>query len=99
MRSITKLSAHKTALTFACVMALSSLIFIIPMSLVFLNAPMYDGHGNRINGAIPVGFMLAMPFLYLILGYIMTVIGAWIYNFVSKFTGGIRFELSENTNE
>lgn len=96
MKSITKFSAHKTALTFSCFMALSSLVFLIPMSLIFLNAPMTDPDGNPVSPAMPVGFMMAMPFFYLILGYIMTAIGAWIYNFVSKFTGGIQLELSDN---
>ena len=96
MRTIKKFSPHKTALTFACVMALSSLLFIIPMSLVFLNAPMTDSSGNAVNAGMPLGMMIGMPFIYLIMGYIMTIIGAWLYNWVSKYTGGFQFELSEN---
>lgn len=96
MKTIKKFSPHKTALTFACVMAVSSLIFLIPMSLVFLNAPMTDANGNPVSGAMPFGMMIAMPFLYLVMGYIMTIIGAWIYNWVAGFTGGIQFELTES---
>lgn len=98
MKSIKKFSIHKTALTFACVMALSSLIFIIPMSLAFLNMPMVDAHGNSVSSVMPVGVMFALPFLYLIMGYVMTAIGAWIYNIVSKYTGGIQFEMSEESH-
>ncbi|MEE4251695.1 MAG: hypothetical protein V2I38_13985 [Alcanivoracaceae bacterium] len=95
-KTIVKFSAHKTALTFACVMALSSIVFLVPMSLVFFNAPMHDANGNPVNPA-PFGIMLVvMPILYLIMGYIMTIIGAWIYNFVSRFTGGIQFELTDS---
>ncbi|MBT8114022.1 MAG: DUF3566 domain-containing protein [Arenicella sp.] len=96
MNAITRFSPHKTALTFACVMALSSLILLIPMSLDFLAAPMTDANGNPVDASWPLGLMLAMPFLYLIIGYIMTIIGAWIYNFVARFTGGIQFQLSES---
>jgi len=95
MKTITKFSPHKTALTMACVMALSSLIFLIPMSLALLAAPMTDANGNSVDASLPFGFMVAMPFLYLIIGYIMTIIGAWLYNFVSKYTGGIQFEIEE----
>ena len=97
MKAITKFSAHKTALTFSLVMAVSSLIFLIPMSLVFLNAPMNDQNGNPVDATMPLGFILAMPFLYLVMGYIMTIVGAWIYNLVAKFTVGIQFELSDNS--
>lgn len=96
MKSIKKFSAHKTALTFACVMALSSLLFIIPTSLMFLSTAMVDVNGDPVRAAMPMGMFIAMPFFYLIAGYIMTIIGAWIYNWVSKFTGGIQFELSES---
>ena len=96
MKTIKKFSPHNTALTFACVMALSSLLFIIPMSLIFLNTPMEDINGNPISAEFPFGMMLLMPILYLIMGYIMTVVGVCIYNWVSKFTGGIQFELSDN---
>ena len=95
MKSISKFSIHQTALTFACVMAISSLIFLLPMSLVFLNAPMVDASGNPVSAGMPFGFMLLMPFLYLILGYIMTAIGTGIYNWIAKYTGGIQFELTE----
>ncbi|MCC1496779.1 hypothetical protein [Alcanivorax sp. 1008] len=95
-KSIVKVSAHKAALTFSCVMALSSIVFLVPMSLLFLNAPMHDANGNPVNPA-PFWIMLVvMPIIYLIMGYIMTIIGAWIYNFVSRFTGGIQFELIDN---
>jgi ABC-type multidrug transport system fused ATPase/permease subunit len=98
LKSIKKFSIHKTALTFACVMALSSLIFIIPMSLVFLNMPMVDTNGNSVSSVMPAGVMFGLPFFYLIMGYIMTAIGAYIYNIVSKYTGGIQFEVSEESN-
>jgi hypothetical protein len=94
MRSIKRFAPHKTAATFACVMAISSLLFILPMCLVFLSVPMTDTNGNPVSAGLPVGLLIVMPFIYLILGYVMTIIGAWIYNWVSGYTGGIQFELS-----
>jgi len=43
--------------------------------------------------AIPI--MLAMPFLYLIAGFLFTLTGAWIYNGVAKWLGGIEFSLAD----
>ena len=36
-----------------------------------------------------------MPILYLIMGYIMTIVFAAIYNVVAKYTGGITFEVED----
>jgi len=38
---------------------------------------------------------LASPILYLVFGFIFTVIMAWVYNLVAKWTGGIEFEPQE----
>jgi hypothetical protein len=39
--------------------------------------------------------VLAIPIIYLVFGFIFTVIGAWLYNLVAKWTGGIEFESQE----
>jgi hypothetical protein len=41
-------------------------------------------------------FILLFPLAYLVMGYIMTVIGCALYNFVSRYTGGIEFEVSSD---
>ena len=94
-KAITKLSIHRTALTFALVMALTSLLFLIPMSFTFMNMPAVGPDGAPVKMAMPIGFMIAMPFLYFILTYIMTAIGSWVYNQAAKFTGGIQFEMED----
>ncbi len=99
MVAIKRFSPHKTALTLACVMALSSLILIFPMSMVFMAMPMMGPDGNSVSPSMPFGMLLIMPVLYLIMGYIMTLIGALIYNLVAKVTGGIQFELVEDKPE
>lgn len=40
-----------------------------------------------------IGFMIGVPILYGILGFIMGIIGALIYNALSGIIGGIKFEL------
>ena len=88
-KSIVKFSPHRTAWTFALVMAFSSLIFLVPMCLMLFAMPNADA-----NMGLSVGMLVAMPFFYLVLGYLMSAFGAWIYNQVAKFTGGIEFELT-----
>lgn len=99
MQSIKCFSVHKTALTFSVLMAVSSLPLIILMAVMTSFMPMTDANGNEIDGQFPMGIMLlVMPIMYLIMGYIFTAIGAWFYNFVAKYTGGIKFELVNEEN-
>jgi hypothetical protein len=39
------------------------------------------------------GFVIAMPFLYALLGVVFGALIAWLYNLVAGWTGGIEFEL------
>ena len=97
-KAVLKFSPHKTAITLSLVMALSSLLFIIPMVISFSLMPSIDANGNSMNMAFPIGMIIAMPFFYLIIGYLFTALGAWIYNQVAKFTGGIQFELVDEND-
>ena len=36
-----------------------------------------------------------MPFFYLVFGYISTVIGSAIYNYLFRFIGGFEFEVND----
>ncbi|MEO8102959.1 MAG: hypothetical protein ABI790_10550 [Betaproteobacteria bacterium] len=36
-------------------------------------------------------FLILLPFLYLIFGFIFMALGAWIYNVVAKWVGGIEY--------
>ena len=42
-------------------------------------------------------FMILLPVLYLVLGFIFTAIAAWIYNLVASWVGGIEFTTIEKT--
>lgn len=95
MKSFTYFAPHKTALTCSLVFAIGSLIFIIPMSVMFMFMPATDKFGNPVHMAFPIGMLLAMPIFYFIFGYISTAFFAWCYNKISKFTGGITYETSE----
>lgn len=94
-KRIVAFSPHKTALTVACVFALCSLLFLVPMALMFSFLPSTDQHGNAINMGVPIGMLLVMPIFYFIFGYLGTAFSAWVYNRIAKWTGGIKFQLAD----
>ena len=89
-------STHQTAKVFAILMAVSSLLFVIPFSLIPLLAPSpLDANGNAINSRVFGIMFLLMPIFQGIMGYIIMRIGLWIYNKISPRIGGIEFEFEE----
>lgn len=94
-KSIRSFAKHKTALTAAILLAAFSLVFVIPMSLVLMTAPMVDAQGNPVQMALSGGMMLAIPFIYFIFGYLSTLFLTALYNVVAKYTGGITFHLED----
>lgn len=95
MKNLTYVAPHKTALTVSLVLALSSLLFIVPMMVMFSFMPMHDQNGNPVDASFPIGMMVAMPIFYFIFGYLFTGFAAWLYNKVAKFKGGIKYEATE----
>ena len=45
-----------------------------------------------------LGFLIIFPFMYLIFGFIFTALGAWVYNIVAKWVGGIEYISVSNEN-
>ena len=92
---IKRLSPHQNAKVFALLMALSSLIFVVPMFFAFsFIPPGMDVHGSHM-GPPPAAMLLVFPVMYFVAGYIMVAIGCMFYNFMYKFVGGFEFETDE----
>jgi hypothetical protein len=89
-KQITSISPFQTAKVMALLYFAVSLPFIVLMGLMFSFMP----------GPKPpmMGMMFAMPFFYLIFGFVFTIICAWVYNLVAKWVGGIEFTTSEIEN-
>jgi len=90
---ITRFSPHQNAKVFSILMAITSLIFVVPMALIFsfVSPVSQPGAPN-----FPPGILfLLFPLIYLIVGYIGTLIFCALYNLVVRFTGGIEFETVE----
>lgn len=66
-------------------------VFAIPMAAIMGIA----GALAPVENAMPLGFVIAMPIGYVVFGFIFTALGAWLYNVIAKWTGGIEFETEE----
>lgn len=84
-QQVARFSPHQNAKVAAVLMAVTSLIFIIPF---FLLASMF-GAGQA---GMPIWMIIILPLIYLVMGYIGVVIGCAIYNVIVPFTGGIEYE-------
>lgn len=82
-KQIINISPLQTAKVFAVLYFVMSIPLVAIMALSFIAAP--EG------ASFPVGLLIAMPFLYLIFGFIFTVIGAWVYNLVAGWVGGVEY--------
>ncbi|MBU1360770.1 MAG: hypothetical protein KKC79_03530 [Gammaproteobacteria bacterium] len=85
-QQLVRLSPHQNAKVFAVMMAVSSLVFAVPFFLI--PASMFEVPGS----SPPFYVILAIPIIYLVLGYVGTFIGCLVYNFLYRFVGGIEFE-------
>lgn len=88
---VTRLSPHQNGKVFAVLMAVGSLVFLIPMFLIFsIIAPS--------QARPPLLMLLMMPLMYLVLGYVMVAIGCVIYNYMFRHIGGIEFEIESEVD-
>ena len=84
--------AHRKV--FGVLMAVASLVFVVPMFLIMLFAvPAVDQHGNPTD--FPKFLVILFPILYLVFGYLTTAIGSAIYNFLFRYIGGFEFEVKD----
>jgi uncharacterized membrane protein (DUF485 family) len=83
-QQVARFSPHQNGKVFAVLMAVSSLVFLVP----FLLIASFSGQRE----AAPLFLIILFPVIYLVLGYVMVAIGCAVYNFMFKFIGGIEFE-------
>ena len=87
IQEITKVDSLSAAKMSALLSAAMTLIFIIPFTLMsFFATPEAMGFS--------IGFILLMPLLYALLGYLFGLFGAAVYNFVARQFGGLKLTIS-----
>lgn len=75
----------------ARVMALLYLAFSLPFMLIMYMVSRFA------PGQAPMGLLMLvlMPIIYALVGFVFTLIGAWLYNLIAKTVGGIEYESAE----
>lgn len=85
-QQITHISPIHIAKIFAILYFATSLPFMIFTEVMVLYSPVHQA---------PSGFLIAMPILYGLCGFVATFIGAILYNFIASKIGGIVFTTCE----
>jgi hypothetical protein len=80
---------HVGKLQAAKVMALFYLIFSIPLVLMMALAQLSAGE------PVQWGIVALFPLMYVVIGFVFTFLGAWLYNGVARYLGGIEFTVVE----
>jgi hypothetical protein len=73
------------------VMAVLYMFLALPLALL-VAVPLWIKGGVSV---VPWLFMLAMPLLYALCGFVFTAIAAWVYNLVAARMGGLEFTSAE----
>lgn len=84
-QQIARLSPHQNGKVFAVISAVMSLVFLVPFFLMFAAFGPSESRP-------PVFVFIALPVIYLIVGYVGTALACAIYNVVYKWVGGVEFE-------
>jgi hypothetical protein len=84
---------HISKLQTAKVMAVLYLVISLPLTL-FMFLPSLFTHQP-----VQWGVIWWLPLFYTIFGFVFTFLGAWIYNGVAGWIGGIEFTVSERAAE
>jgi len=93
-RRIRRFSVLQTSWVAVVILFCVMLIIMIPLGLVFSAI----GKSGLMPGHFPgfgVAFFFIIPFVYGIMGFIMTAISCLVYNLIAGWTGGIELEFEE----
>lgn len=72
---------------------LVSLLVIPIFLLVGIGTAIGGGQGSGAPAGVMIGFALVAPFLYAAMGFLTGLIGAFVYNLVASWVGGIEVQV------
>jgi hypothetical protein len=85
VQRLSRFSIGQTAKVLGLLYGLMGLIFVPFFLIVTMLSPGEESFG--------IGFALALPILYGLLGFVFTAIGCALYNWVARKVGGIELSL------
>ncbi|MCG7529976.1 DUF3566 domain-containing protein [Psychrobium sp. MM17-31] len=92
-KQIKRLSPHQNGKVIGILMAACS------MPLLLLGITMDYSVSHVLPNSKVFSMFLAIPLIYLVVGYLFSVIFCVIYNFAFQYIGGIEFELKDSNTE
>jgi uncharacterized membrane protein len=99
MKRVKRFGIYQTSKVASIITFFVTLIFMVPFALMTSCIRNVTGEGMP---GFPFGggvFFIIMPFIYAIVGFIMTALSCWIYNLVAARTGGIELEFETFEDE
>ena len=97
---IKRFGVLSAAKLYAVVMAAIGLIIGIPLGLIMMvigAAVMSMGRDGAAGGGVGIGmglfYMIGLPIMYGLMGFIFGALGALVYNMAAGFLGGLELEL------
>jgi hypothetical protein len=92
---ITRVDPLQVAKVLGVLYVVIGFIILVPVFMFINKAAPQEAQG--LGFGLGMGFTLVMPVIYGIFGFIFTLIGAALYNFVAGMVGGIEVELESTT--
>ena len=98
MKVIKKFGVLQTAKVIAMLYVIGSAIFFVPLSLVVMaakNSPVLSSGLQKTLGSSSPIFVMLMPLIYGVFGFIVVAISCLLYNFIAPKIGGIAVEFDQ----
>ncbi len=93
MRTITSVGVLSVAKIMGAIYAVIGLILLPFFLLASLIGSMAGAHDNPLGAIGGLIFGLFAPIFYGVLGFVFGAIGAFLYNFMAKWLGGIEVQV------
>ena len=93
-KRLSRIAPWQAGKLFSLVYFFFSLLFVIPMLLISIFAPVPAGPGPRLSP----GMLIFFPFLYALAGLIFVPLGCWIYNIAAGIVGGLAVSVADDAD-
>ena len=93
-KRLSRIAPWQAGKLFALIYFFFSLLFVIPMLLISVFAPMPVGPGPKLSP----GMIVFFPFLYALAGLIFVPFSCWLYNLAAGIVGGLRVSVVDDAD-
>ncbi len=98
MREIKYIEPTSWAKVYGFILACFGLVFAALMALVGMGSSLAGG-GIFMGGGFGIAYLVIAPIIYGLIGFVLGLISAMIYNFAAGRIGGVRIQLDEDHSD